>query len=126
MGFIVRIVSSELFMTVAMVAVPWMVARAFAWWRGEIEHLEDERYAAAVEALEVGVDEAWERFGRAWRAAHSDGKFTDDEREHLRTVARDVAVEVRRERGVDVMAALGRRAISALIRRIVERRKSGE
>jgi len=126
MGFVVRIVSSELFMTVAMVAVPWMVARAFAWWREEIEHLEDERYAAAVEALEVGVDEAWERFGRAWKAAHSDGKFSDDEREHLRTVARDVAVEVGRDSGVDVMAALGRRAISALVRRIVERRKSGE
>jgi len=126
MGLMTRILSSELFMTVAMVAVPWMVARAFAWWRGEVERLDDERYSAAVEALEVGVGEAWERFGRAWKAARSDGKFTDDEREQLRTVARDVAVEVGRDSGVDVMAALGRRAISALIRRIVERRKRGE
>ena len=48
MGLMTRILSSELFMTVAMVAVPWMVARAFAWWRGEVERLDDERYSACI------------------------------------------------------------------------------
>jgi hypothetical protein len=126
MESLTRIMSGELFMTVALVAVPVLVARAFAWWRGEAERHDDERYAAAVEALEVGVHEAWERFGRAWKGAHSDGKLTDDERGRLRTVAREVAVEAGRDAGVDVVAALGKRAIGALIRKIVERRKRGE
>ncbi len=126
MALLTRILSSELFMTAALVAVPLMLARAFAWWRAEIEDIEDERYAKAVGALEVGVHEAWERFGRAWKGAHSDGKLTDEERTRLRTVAREVAVEVGREKGIDVISALGRRAISGLIRRIVERRKRGE
>ncbi len=126
MALLTRILSSELFMTAALVAVPWMLARAFAWWRAEIEHLDDERYAGAVEALETGVHEAWERFGRAWKGAHSDGKLTDEERGRLRTVAREVAVEAGREKGVDVIAQLGRRAINGLIRKIVERRKRGE
>ncbi len=121
-----RILSGELFMTVALVAVPVLIARAFAWWRTRAERAEDERYAQAVEALEVGVQEAWERFGRAWKGAHSDGKLTDDERTRLRTVAREAAVEAGREAGIDVIAALGKRAIGALIRRIVERRKRGE
>lgn len=126
-----RILSGELFMTVAMVAVPWLIARAFAWWRAEAAEREDERYAKAVEALETGVHEAWERFGRAWKAARSGGKLSEgklsaEERGRLRTVAREVAVEVGRDEGVDVVAALGRRAIGGLIRRIVERRKRGE
>ena len=126
MSFLTRILSSELFMSVALVAMPWMLARAFAWWRGEAARLEDERYAKAVEALETGVHEAWESFGREWKAAHSDGKLTVDERERLRTVAREVAVEVGRDSGVDVLAAVGRRCLGVLIKKIVERRKRGE
>jgi hypothetical protein len=131
--------SSELFVTAALVGVPWMIARAFAWWRAEAMRRSGERYVKAIEALETGVQEAWERFGRAWKAARVSGetadgeatdgkapaKFSDDEREHLRTVAREVAVEAGRERGVDVIAELGSRAIGGLIRKIVERRKRG-
>ena len=136
-----RIMSSELFATVALVAVPWMIARAFAWWRAEARRRSGERYMQAIEALETGVQEAGERFGRAWKAARVEGqtadggrtegeptakvpgKFSDDEREHLRNVAREVAVEAGREKGVDVIAELGSRAIGNLVRRIVERRK---
>ncbi|MHC5054692.1 MAG: hypothetical protein ACYTKD_08240 [Planctomycetota bacterium] len=132
-----RIMSSELFVTAALVAVPWLIARAFAWWRAEARRRSGERYLKAIEALETGVQEAWERFGRAWKAARIEAKpagaggetskrrFSDDERERLRTVAREVAVEAGREKGVDVVAELGRRAIGGLIRRIVERRKRG-
>ena len=125
MESLTRIMSGELFMTVALVAVPVLIARAFAWWRARARRAGDERYSQAVEALETGVQEAWERFGRAWKAAHSDGKLTDDERTRLRTVAREAAVEVGRDSGVDVAAALGKRAIGGLIRKIVERRKRG-
>jgi hypothetical protein len=120
-----RALSSELFMSLALVLVPWGLARLFAWWRAERRVREDEVYAAAVEALEVGVGEAWERFGRAWKHAHADGKLTDEERERLRSVARETAVALGREDGLDVLKVLGERAIKTLIRKIVERRKRG-
>ena len=124
MEFLTRIVGGELFASLALVVVPWVVAKLFAWWKAECRRTADADYAGAVEALEVGVDEAWERFGREWKRARP-GKLTDEEREHLRTVARDVAVEVGREKGLDVLKVLGVRALGTLIKRIVERRKRG-
>jgi len=126
MDLISRLLGSELFMSLAVVFVPWAAARLFAWWKEECRRRSDERYAQAVEALEIGVHEAWERFGREWKRAHEDGKFTPEERAQLRDCARAVAVEVGREKGLDVLRVLGERAISSLVRRIVERRKRGE
>jgi hypothetical protein len=131
MEFLTRIVGGELFASVALVAVPWLVAKLFGWWKAECRRKGDADHAGAVEALEVGVDEAWERFGREWkhaRASSSDeptGKLSDEEREHLRTVARDVAVEVGRGKGLDVLKVIGVRALGTLIKKIVQRRKRG-
>jgi hypothetical protein len=140
MEILTRIVGGELFASLALVVVPWGVAKLFGWWKAECRRKGDADYTRSVEALEVGVDEAWERFGREWKHARVSaageessgsngeptGKLTDEEREHLRTVARDVAVEVGRGKGLDVLKVLGVRAIGTLIRRIVERRKRGE
>ena len=131
MEFLTRIVGGELFASVALVAVPWLVAKLFGWWKVECRRRGDADHARSVEALEVGVDEAWERFGREWKHARQGsagkpaGKLSDEEREHLRTVARDVAVDVGRGKGLDVLKVLGVRAIGTLIRKIVERRKRG-
>ncbi len=125
MEFLTRIVGGELFASIALVAVPWLVAKLFGWWKAECRRKGDADHARAVEALEVGVDEAWERFGREWKHARSGNKLTDEEREHLRTVARDVAVEVGRGKGLDVLKVLGVRAIGTLIKGIVARRKRG-
>jgi hypothetical protein len=125
MSFLTRLFESELFMSVALAVVPWAVARAFAWWRAEAARREDERYPRAVQALEVGVHEAWERYGRAWKHARADGKLTDDERARLRSCAVEAAAEVGREEGLELAKVLGRRAVNALVRKIVERRKAG-
>ena len=131
MDFLSSLFESELFASVALVAVPWLVARAFTWVKAELRRRRAERYTAAVEALEVGVHEAWERFGRAWKRARAGsggkltGKLSDEEREHLRTIAREVAEQVGGARGVDVRKTLGERALGLLIKKIVERRKRG-
>ncbi len=125
MDFIARVLGSELFASLALIVVPWGIARLFAWWKAECRRAGDADYARAVEALEIGVDEAWERFGREWKRARADGKLADDEREHLRTVAREVAVDVGRDEGFDVLKLLGGRALKTLIRKIVARRKNG-
>lgn len=123
MDFLARTLGSELFMSLALVVVPWGIARAFAWWRAESERRGDAEYARAVEALEVGVDEAWEKFGREWKHARADGKLSEEERGDLRTLAREVAVEVGRDEGLDVLKILGARALKLVIGKIVERRK---
>lgn len=125
MDFFERLFGSELFMSLALVFVPWGLARVFAWWKEHCRRLQDERYAKAVEAFEIGVHEAWEKFGRQWKHAHADGKFTDEERAQLRDYARSVAVELGRREGLDVLRIVGERAAACLIRRIVERRKAG-
>ena len=135
MEFLTRALQSDFFASVALVLVPWGLARLFAWWKAECRRKGEADYEAAVGALKVGVDEAWERFGREWKHARlsataqagsgSSGKLTDEEREKLRTVAREVAVEVGREKGLDVLKTVGTHALGTLIRKIVERRKRG-
>ena len=119
-----RILGSELAMAVLLVAVPYLLARLLGWIGDKAAQLKDERYAAAVNALDQGVHEAWEDFGRKWKAAHDDGKFTDEERARLRTLALDNAKEIGREQGVNVVVELARFGISLLIKKIVDRRKA--
>jgi hypothetical protein len=114
---------SEVIILALIYVVPLFIGKAFAWWKARENVKTDTAYSTAVEALEVGVNDAWERWGRALKAAHADGKFTDIEREDLRTKAKDIGIEVGREQGVDLLKVLGERSIALLIRKIVAARK---
>lgn len=116
-------VLADVLATVVIVAVPIFLAKAFAWWKAREGVAEDKAYSQAIEALEVGVDEAWTRFGKEWKIARKDGKYSDEEKDRLRTVAREVAVEVGREEGLDVLKIIGKRKIALLLRKIVASRK---
>jgi hypothetical protein len=59
-----KILGSEVTATVLVVVVPYLLARAFAWWVARAKARGDEEYALAVQALEIGVKEAWRKFGR--------------------------------------------------------------
>ena len=115
---------SEVVLAVVMVAVPFLLGKAFSWWKQRIAKLEDENYSHAVEALEVGVLEAWEKLGKQMKAAHSDGKFDAEERAKLKDYAVSVAKQVAEERGLDVLKIIGARTVPLIIRKIVERRKT--
>jgi len=125
MQVLAEVAGSDVVMSVALVAVPLIVGRAFAWWKAECRRGGEEARARAVEALEVGVNEAWEAYGRQWKAARADGKLSDEARAGLRKFASETAIEVGRARGVDVLKTLGEQAIGSLIRGIVDRRKRG-
>lgn len=118
-----RILGSELTATILVLVVPFLLGKAFAWWVARAKAKGDEKYTRAVEALEVGVDEAWQKLGRKWKEAHDDGKFTDSEKQLLREKAKDVAWEVAREQGLDVAKVVGRRALDLVIKKIVQARK---
>jgi len=119
-----RILGSELAMAVLLVAVPYLLARLLGWLGRKAAELRDERIDVAMNALEQGVHDAWGVFGRKWKAAHSDGKFTDDERVRLRVVALENAKAVGLEQGVNVAKELGRFGLNLLIKKIVDRRKA--
>lgn len=125
-GALSRAVESELFLSLCLVLVPWMLGKLFRslvqWARSK----RDEGIEKALLALEAGVDEAWELFGRAWKKARADGKLSQKEREDLRKCARELALGVGKSRGVDVLKLLGERTLRVFIRRIVEARKSGK
>lgn len=119
-----RILGSEIAMAVLLVAVPYLLARLLGWLGAKAAELKDERVTAAMGALEQGVHEAWEDWGRQWKAAHADGKFSDEERATLRARALESAKAVGLEQGVDVVKELGRYGIALLIKKIVDRRKA--
>ena len=116
-------VLAEVLVLLVLFVVPIFIAKVFAWWKARADVAVDKEYMNAVEALETGVHEAWERFGKEWKGARADGKLSQDERERLRTVAKEVAVEVGKEEGLDVLKIIGVRKIPLLIRKIVASRK---
>ncbi len=117
------VLESELVKTIALVAVPYLLGRLFAWWKDQCRLKRDERRLHALEALEAGVAAAWETYGRKWKAASADGKLADSERAELRTFARETAVEVGREEGLDALKALGEGLVDSVIAKIVRGRK---
>ena len=123
MHSLTTVLSGNPLTSLALVVVPWLLGRAFAWWKTECRKKRDEEEARAVRALEVGVNEAWESFGRNWKAAQADGKLSAEERESLRKHAREVALDVARGEGLDLAKHFGERALKLLIRKVVEGRK---
>jgi hypothetical protein len=114
----------EILASVVTVLVPVLIGKAFAWWKARARERKDEMRLKAVEALEAGVAEAWERLGRAWKSGTGGAKFTDEQRSELRRVATERAVEIGRETGLDVPGIIGPALVNALISSIVRARKS--
>ena len=74
--------------------------------------------------LEVGVNVAWQTVGKAWKAAHTDGKFTQEEKDRLKTTALNAAKEVATGPVLKALKALGQQYLEAKISGIVEKRKA--
>ena len=77
----------------------------------------------ALTAVEAGVNSAWEEFGKEYLKANEDGVITDDEKAHLREVAKKYAEEICKEHGFDLFKIFGTRVLDTLIRKIVKERK---
>lgn len=77
----------------------------------------------ALEGLELGVEEAWQTYVKALKAANEDGKLTDEERKNARELAISVAKEYCKTKGVDLLKAFAKEYIPVIIKKLVDQRK---
>jgi gas vesicle protein len=91
-------------------------------WRNKVA--KETRETECMKALEAAVEEAWTTFGKKLKQDSDDQKLTDSEKSELLTFAINRARGIAKERGVDLLKVMGERVLPALIREIVERRKS--
>lgn len=80
----------------------------------------------AVEFVELAVNETFETYVRARKAASVDGKLTSQERETARRMARDAAIGIAKSEGVDLVADIGEAVLQNVIQRTVTRAKANE
>ena len=109
-------------------ALDWVVALvgtivAGAWTffksRGLYQEMKGQKYSAAIEALEAGVEKTYRVYVEALKKAKADGKLTPEEKAAARQRAIAYAQEFGRTRGIDVIEELGREYIPVLISKIV-------
>lgn len=104
----------------ALVGTVWAVVKSSDWFA----RIQSRRYGRAVEALEDGVEYAFQTYVDAVKGASADGKLTADEARRARTTARDAAIAFGRSRGVDVVRELGHEYLDLWIERIVAQTKN--
>lgn len=80
--------------------------------------------AAAIRALEAGVNDAWYTVVKDLKSKASDGKLTKEEKANARMVARVKAKEVATGAGKKVLVALGEAGMNAIIEKIIRRVKT--
>jgi hypothetical protein len=109
-------------------ALDWVVALvgtvvAGAWTffksRDLYQEMKEQKYSAAMDALEAGVEKTYRVYVEALKRAKADGKLTPEEKAAARQKAIAYAQEFGRTRGIDVIDELGREYIAVLIGKIV-------
>ncbi len=98
---------------------------AWAFFKGSewFERLRRRRCAKALHVLEAAVDETYRTCVEAIKAARADGRLTPSERRRARELARQRAVALGRDQGLDILAELGREYLDLWIARIVKKLK---
>ena len=97
----------------------WALFKASEW--GRI--LRRERYREALQALEAAVDETYHEYVEAIKNSREDGQLTADEKRRARLAAREKAIIIARERGVELLDTIGRHHVDTWIAKIVKRLK---
>ena len=99
------------------VVIPVVIGAIFTWLKVKA----GKDYAAVVEALEVGVNTAWESYGRN-RKKELGTSFPEEDREKLRDIAKSKAREVSGKLGLDldtvIPPAFQDLAISKIVREV--------
>ena len=99
-----------------------LLAWAFKIFRGKVEDNQAKR--EAVDALEVGVTQAYHDLVKRFKEHSADGKLTKDEKKQCREYAMQKAKEVATVAGRKVLEAWGREMLETLVEKIVLRRKT--
>lgn len=75
------------------------------------------------EALELGVQGAWDTLVRDLKAKAQDGKLSPEEKAEARALAKKLALDVAKGPALAVLKAIAPQALNSLISLIVQRRK---
>lgn len=116
-----QVLSSELGLSLvgAVLGTIWTAFRSTEWFAGARAR----RYAAALEALEAGVDLTYDTYVRAIKEARADGKLTKEEIREARRRACDAAISFGRSKGIDVLREVGAEYVDLWIAKLVKRLK---
>lgn len=110
---------STLTLAVSLIGAAWTFFKGSAWF----ERLQQRRFAKALHVLEAAVDETYRVYVEAIKAARTDGRLIPDERRRARELARERALALGRDHGIDVLAELGRDCLDLWIARSVKKLK---
>jgi len=77
----------------------------------------------AIDALETGVSETYHTLYKELKEKAADGNLSDADKQQLRNCAKNKAVEVAKEQGLELAKVYGPRVIEGLIEKIVAYRK---
>lgn len=81
------------------------------------------RLGKALLALERGVEQTYQTYVKAIKAARADGRLTESEKARARSMARARGVAAAKEAGIDLLRTIGSEYVDLWIARIVTRRK---
>ena len=103
----------------ATVAFVWALARTGRWYT----RLRDQRFRRALHILEAAIEETYRTYVQAIKTARADGKLTEAERRHARQLARDRALALGKQAGIDLLRELGEPFVDLWITRLVNQAK---
>ncbi len=91
-----------------------------------LRHRKRSRFDRAIVALEAGIDEVYRTYVREIKRARADGKLTSAEAAHARRLARDRAIRLGRNDGVDVIKEIGADYLDLWIGKLLRNGNNGQ
>lgn len=82
------------------------------------------RFNKALKALEAAVEQTYRTYVRAIKEAREDGRLTEEEMRHARSIARHTAIEFGRTQRIDVLRELGEEYLDLWIAKLVKKLKN--
>jgi len=94
----------------------WALFKGSAWF----EALRRRKYRRALELIEAAVEETYRTYVAEIKRAREDGKLTAEEQAHARELARERALSIARNEGLDLLNTIGKDCIDLWIARAVK------
>jgi predicted AAA+ superfamily ATPase len=85
------------------------------------DRIRQKRYQKAVDSVESAVEETWRTYVESIKEGRADGRLLPGEKRRARQLARERAIAVGRDRGVDILRELGGNHLEVLTTRAMNR-----
>ncbi len=99
----------------------WTLFKSSEWYG----RMRRRRFRRALQALETAVEETYRAYVSNIKAGREDGRLTDDEKRRARSLARERALRIARNDGVNLLRELGEDYLDAWTAKLVRKWKRG-